>query len=88
MRCGDAEAAAAGLGGSFLAAMATTTQSVASRLDLGGEPWVNTVGATVIPIPEDLAATPLRLQAPIAWGRDRRPAPDPSLVRGHRTLRL
>jgi hypothetical protein len=49
------EAAAAGLGGTFKALVATTTASAVSRFDLQGAPWVRTDGVPVVAGAADLA---------------------------------
>ncbi len=68
------EASAAGLRGTFLAAVATSTASAASRFDLDGEPWVNTLGQVVIAEPQDLASGSFDLSAAIAWDAQGSPA--------------
>ena len=73
--CAD-EATAAGLRGTFLAAVATSTGSAASRFDLDGEPWVNTRGQVVIADPQDLESGSFDLEAAIAWDAQGNPAAD------------
>ncbi len=70
------EAAGAGLPGTYLAAVATSMSSVALRFELGGEPWVNTLGQVVIADPADLDAGLPVLGAAIRWDAEGNPAVD------------
>jgi hypothetical protein len=62
----QSEANAAGLQGSFLALLATTTESPASRFDVTGAPWVRVDGVPLFPVIDPMGAllqTPLALRA-------------------------
>lgn len=56
----QADADAAGLGGSFRALVATTTASAASRFDATGATWVRIDGVPLAPTAADLLATGFR----------------------------
>ncbi len=63
-----ADAAAAGLAGSFRALVATSTASAASRFDLRGLPWVLVDGVAIVSAGADVVNG--NLVAPIAVGAD------------------
>ncbi len=65
-RCAS-DASAAGLTGTFVALLATTSASAASRLDLAGASWARVDGVALAPLPTDVMAgdlvAPLNLLA-------------------------
>ena len=65
----QSEADAAGFAGSFLAAVATSTESLASRFDTSGLPWVRPDGVAVV-VSADEIDTLQHLRAPIVQTAD------------------
>jgi hypothetical protein len=63
------EAQTVSLPGTFLAFLATTTASAASRFDLTGPPWVRTDGVSLVARASDLATG--KVMAPLSVGANR-----------------
>ena len=61
-RCAG-DAAAAGFPGTYLAALATTTSTIASRFDLNGPPWIRPDGQLIAPTAAGVFSDPIHVAA-------------------------